>query len=61
MCKNLTQFPNALKAQVIPVTNEKYSSPSIEVEVSSYVDFRGIERNVYEYFGFIASYRLMPS
>ena len=61
ICKNLHHFPDDCRVQVIPLTDEKYISLSIGVKVETYVDSRGIEKNVFEYLRFIDSYRFMAS
>ena len=59
ICKNLHQFPEDSKINVIPVTDEKYISLSVGIKVASYTDRRGVEKHVYEYLRFADSYRFM--
>ena len=61
ICKNLHYFSDDCRIQVIPLTDEKYISLSIGVKVETYLDSRGVEKNVYEYLRFIDSYRFMAS
>ena len=61
ICKNIHFFSDDCKIQVIPLTDEKYISLSIGVKVGTYLDSRGVEKNVYEYLRFIDSYRFMAS
>ena len=61
ICKNLHFFSEDCRVQVIPLNDEKYVSLSIGVKVDTYIDSRGVEKNVYEYLRFIDSYRFMAS
>ena len=59
--KNLHLFPEDIKIQVIPITEERYISLSICNRVASYTDRRGVENYVYELLLFVDSFGFMAS
>ena len=59
--KNLHLFPEDIKIQVIPITEERYISLSIRIRVASYTDRRGVEKHVYELLRFVDSFGFMAS
>ena len=60
-CRNLHLSPEDSQSQIIPLTDEKYISLSIDIRVASYTKCRRLEKHVYEYLRFVDSFRFMAS